>query len=112
MSLDLLGPLDDGSCDVLKRFEQTLGRGAVGVALRIAGLQAGQSGACCRHRTAADTCQPHQHPQRDGHQTPEACGMVIALHIHGRERQRASFEPPTAALHLLCTARGQHRLRT
>src|SRR6266702_4741573 len=37
--------------------------------------------------------------------------MVIALYIHGRERQRASFEPPEAALHLIFTAIGQHRLR-
>ena len=42
MSIGPLWPLYDGERDALKRFEQTLGRGAVGGALRIAGIQAGQ----------------------------------------------------------------------
>ena len=41
MSRGRLGPFDDGERAVLKRFEQTLGGGAVGCALRLAGLYAG-----------------------------------------------------------------------
>src|SRR5262249_17952573 len=41
----------------------------------------------------------------------EPGGMVIALHRHRRERQRASFEPPHTPLHQIFTAIGQHRLR-
>jgi hypothetical protein len=37
--------------------------------------------------------------------------MVIALHIHGRQRQRTPFQPPQTPLHEICTAIGQHRLR-
>jgi hypothetical protein len=37
--------------------------------------------------------------------------MVIALHRHGRERQRPPCEPPAAARYLVCPARGQHRWR-
>ena len=85
MSIGLLRPLDDGERDVLKRFEQTLGRGAVGFAPRIACIQARQFGPLSRSLTAADKFHQRQHAQSDGQQANEACGMVIALHIHGRE---------------------------
>jgi hypothetical protein len=44
MSIGPLWPLYDDERDVLKRFEQTLGRGAVGFAPRIASIQASQCG--------------------------------------------------------------------
>jgi hypothetical protein len=65
MAVGLLGPFCAGERDVLKRFESTRGRGAVGVALRIAGLQAGQFRPRCCPLTAADTFQQRQHPQGD-----------------------------------------------
>jgi hypothetical protein len=65
MSIGLVWPLDDGERDVLKRFEQTLGRGAIGFALRIAGLQSGQFCPRCRQLTASDKFQQRQPPQSD-----------------------------------------------
>jgi hypothetical protein len=41
MSGGRLGPLDDDACDVFTRFEQTLGRGTIGGALRMAGIETG-----------------------------------------------------------------------
>ena len=61
MSISLLRPFDHGQGDVLKRFEQTLGRGSVGVALRIAGIQASQFGPLRRQLTATDKFQQRQH---------------------------------------------------
>ena len=65
MAIGLLGPLDDGERDVLKRFEQTLGCGAVGFALRIAGIKTSQFRPFCRQLTATDKFQQRQHPQGD-----------------------------------------------
>jgi hypothetical protein len=48
MSIGLLEPFYDGERDVLKRFEQTLGCGAIGCALRIAGRKASEFGPCYR----------------------------------------------------------------
>jgi hypothetical protein len=61
-AIGLWGPLDQGARAVLKRFEHTLGCGAVGGALRIASLPTGPLHAVGRPRTATDTCQPRQHP--------------------------------------------------
>jgi hypothetical protein len=66
MSLGLLWSLDDDERDVLKRFEQTLGRGAVGFAPRIAGIKARQFGPLGRSLTATDKFHQRQHPQSDG----------------------------------------------
>ena len=62
MSRGRLGPFDDGERAVLKRFEQTLGGGAVGCALRLAGLQPGPFGPVRRPRTAPDPFPQRQHP--------------------------------------------------
>jgi hypothetical protein len=61
-----LWSLYDDERDGLKRFEQTLGRGAVSFAPRIAGIQARQCGPRCRSLTAADTVHQRQHPHSDG----------------------------------------------
>ena len=65
MSLGLLWSLDNGQGNVLTRFEQTLGRGAVGVAPWIASIQAGHLGPLSRQLTAADTFQQCQDSQGD-----------------------------------------------
>ena len=63
MSLSLWRSLYEGQGDVLKRFEQTLGRGAVGFALRIARIQSSELRPRRRQLTAADKLQQRQHPQ-------------------------------------------------
>ena len=63
MSNDLLGSLDDCQGDVLKRFEQTLGRRAGRFASGIASLKARQLRPLRRQLTAADKLQERQHPQ-------------------------------------------------
>jgi len=55
MSIGLLRSLDDGEGDVLKRFEQTLGRRVGGFAPRIAGRKPGQFGPRSRSLAACDT---------------------------------------------------------
>jgi hypothetical protein len=64
MSISLLWSFNDGQGDGLKRFQQTLGRGAGVFALRIPGIQAGQFRPLHRQLTTSDTFQQRQDPQR------------------------------------------------
>ena len=110
MSIGLWGPLEDGERDVLKRFEQTLGRRSGRFASGIAGVKSSEPRPLRCQLTAADTCQQRQHPQGNRSEPDAPRGMVVALHIHRGEGERPPFASPQTPLHLLFIAIGQHRL--
>src|SRR2546426_12585360 len=111
-SIGLLAPFDDdGQGDTLKRFEQAFGRRASRFAPGIPGLKSCPLCSLIRSLTAADTCQERQPPQGHRYQPEEPCGLVVSLHRHRCAGEGPPCERPQAPLHLIGTARGQHRVR-
>src|SRR5439155_22102553 len=112
VSLGLLAPCDDdGQGETLKRFEQAFGRRASRFAPGIPGLTSCQLCSLSRSLTAAYTCQERQPPQGNRYQPEAPCGLVVSLQRHRCAGEGPPCEPPQAPLHLIGTARGQHRVR-
>src|SRR2546421_3035165 len=89
----------DGQEDPLERFQQALSRGLSRGALGVARIQSGQGSVLQSQMTTHDKLQQRQDAQGDRQQTYQSRGMIVALDIHGRERQRMPFQATEVALH-------------
>src|SRR3989442_8853623 len=112
VSIGLLAPFDDdGQGETLKRFEQAFGRRASRFAPGIPVLTSCPLCSLSRSLTPADTCQERQPPQGHRYQPEAPCGLVVSLQRHRCAGEGPPCEPPQAPLHLIGTARSQHRVR-
>jgi hypothetical protein len=86
--------MDDGQRHLLKRgqeaFGRRLGRGPRGLPR----VDPGQDAPVSDQPTADHELQQRQDPQAHGEQSDQAGDMILALHIHGGQRQRLPLQPP------------------
>src|SRR5258708_16201701 len=101
MASGLMRFYDQGQGNLLEGLKQPLRGGMGRCSLGITRIQPRQGRAFLGQLTTHHKLQQGQDAQRQRQQPHQARSMVVALNIHGRERQRMSLQAAEVALHQL-----------